>query len=226
MNPRTRWRLQRIWQRYDRLSRELGTIRSGDYLSRSFASFGDRSRIEAPRVSLHNPGSVAIGNDVYIRSYFALEALAPAGTVILRIGDHVELGHGVRIVAFNGIEIEQDVGIGHNVTIADTVHDKSVPSEAPGWQTPPKIGHPLRIERGATIGNNNVITGGFVIGARSITAPNSVITRDVPAGVIVAGTPLRVIRRERPDGVWERLPEPMALDDPALAQISDAASEQ
>lgn len=214
-----------MWDRYDRLSRELGTIRSGDYLSRSFASFGARSRIEAPRVGIGNPRSVAIGDDVYIRSYFAAEALAPPGTVVVRIGDRVQIGHGCRLVAINGIDIEEDAGVGHNVTLADSVHDKTIPSAAPGWQTPPKLGRGLRIGRGATIGNNNVITGGLTIGARSITAPNCVITRDVPAGVIVAGDPLRVVRVERADGVWERPPEPMRLDDPALARSEEASSE-
>jgi len=217
VNAKTRRHLQRFWERFDRLTRELGTIRSGDRLSGSFSSFGAGSRIDSPRVSLINPGSVAIGGGVYIRSYLAIEAYAPPGTVILRIGDRVEIGHGCRLVAFNGIEVEENVGIGHNVTVADTVHDKSVPSSAPGWQTPLKIGRGMRIERGATIGNNNVITGGLIIGARSITAPNCVITRDVPAGVIVAGNPLRIVSRERPDGEWERLSEPALLDDPRRA---------
>ena len=225
MNAQTRRRLQRLWVRYDRLSRELGTIRSGDYLSRSFAEFGEGSWIDAPRVSMANPASIAIGNGVYIRSYFAAEALAQAGTIIIRIKDRVQIGHGCRFVAINGIEVEEDAGIGHNVTIADSVHDKSVPSAAPGWQTPPKLGRPLRIGAGATIGNNNVITGGLVIGARSITAPNCVITRDVPPGVIVAGNPLRVVSRELRNGVWERVPEPLPLDDPQLLGTGEQTAE-
>ena len=38
-------------------------------------------------------------------------------------------------------------------------------------------------------GTNVVVTGGVTIGERTVVGANSVVTRDLPAGVIAAGAP-------------------------------------
>jgi acetyltransferase-like isoleucine patch superfamily enzyme len=43
-------------------------------------------------------------------------------------------------------------------------------------------------------GANVVITSGVTIGERSVIGANSVVTGDVPAGSIAAGSPARVLR--------------------------------
>ena len=212
MNPHVRRRLQVWLDRLENAEREVAEIRSGDPLAGRFASFGRKSRISAPRVALMNPASVAIGDDVYIRSYSCIEALAPPGTVVLRIGNRVQIGHHCRFVAMNGIEVEDDVGIGHHVSIGDSVHDWKKPSAAPGWQTPLVVGRPARIGAGATIGNNNVLVGGITVGARSITAPNCFLNRDVPPDTVVAGNPARVVRRRGSNGEWEWAVDPASMD--------------
>jgi acetyltransferase-like isoleucine patch superfamily enzyme len=39
-----------------------------------------------------------------------------------------------------------------------------------------------------------VVTGGVTIGERTVVGANSVVTRDLPGGVIAAGAPAKVIR--------------------------------
>ena len=39
-----------------------------------------------------------------------------------------------------------------------------------------------------------VVTGGVEIGERCVIGANSVVTQDLPAGVIAAGAPAKVIR--------------------------------
>lgn len=51
------------------------------------------------------------------------------------------------------------------------------------------------LEKGAWIGANAVVLPGVRIGAGSIVAAGSVVNRDVPAGVIVAGSPAKLVRR-------------------------------
>jgi acetyltransferase-like isoleucine patch superfamily enzyme len=183
--------LQRVAARADRLSRDVLEIRSGDPLAAQFAAFGARSVVQAPRLLLSNPGSVSIGDDVVVRSMVSIEALAPPGKVVLHIGNGVEIGHYVRFVALNGIVLEDGCGVGHGSTISDTVHDWSQLSDAGMGKTPLVIGPPLRVGVGAMIGTNCHITGGFTIGARSIVAQHSVVTRDVAPDTVVAGNPAR-----------------------------------
>jgi acetyltransferase-like isoleucine patch superfamily enzyme len=163
-----------------------------------------------------------VARDVYIRSYVSIEALSTPDTVVLRFGDRVQIGHFVRFVALNGIEIENDAGIGHGSTIADTIHEWKGAEEDQGlWQTPLKVGRPMRIGTGAWIGNNCVVTGGITIGARAIVGPNCVITRDVPAETVIGGSPPRMLRRKTAEG-WQWLVDPASLE----LDVRNAAEER
>lgn len=192
MNARLRRWLQPRLEKLENRKAKALMIQAGDPLAAQFASFGHGSFIAYPRLFLQNPGAVTIGENVEIRSYFCVEAYGEPGRNLIRIGSGSILGHFVRIVAVNGVYLEERCGIGHNVTLTDSTHDwqKAGDGEAP-WDTPLTVGEPLRIETGAWIGNNSVIVGGLTIGARSIIAPNSVVTRSVPADTLVSGNPAR-----------------------------------
>lgn len=184
--------LQRFFDRIERLRRDALAIGHGDPLAARFAEFGQGSRIASPRVALINPGSVAIGRDVEIRSGVCIEAYAPPGQVVLRLGDRTVVGHNVRLVAVNGIHVAEDCGIGHGVTIADTIHDwTEVMDGVPASRSSFVPGPPLRIERGAWIGNDCGLYRGITIGERAIVAPGSTVTRDVPPETMVSGNPAR-----------------------------------
>jgi acetyltransferase-like isoleucine patch superfamily enzyme len=53
---------------------------------------------------------------------------------------------------------------------------------------------PTYIGRDCWLGHGAIILNGITIGDGSIVAAGSVVLRDVPPGVIVAGNPARVIR--------------------------------
>jgi acetyltransferase-like isoleucine patch superfamily enzyme len=50
------------------------------------------------------------------------------------------------------------------------------------------------IRRGARIGVNVTMTPGVEIGAYALVGSGSVVTRDVPPGAVVAGSPARVMK--------------------------------
>jgi tetrahydrodipicolinate N-acetyltransferase len=58
----------------------------------------------------------------------------------------------------------------------------------------PASATPVVIEDQVMIGANAVILEGVRVGAGSVVAAGAIVTEDVPAGVVVAGTPARVIK--------------------------------
>ncbi len=125
------------------------------------------------------------------------------------IGDNVKIGAFVEIqknafVGSNckisshtficeGVTIEDDVFIGHNVAFINDTYprataDGQLQTEA-DWKVEPTL-----VKRGASIGSGATILSKVTIGEKAIVGAGSVVTRDVPAGSIVAGSPARVLR--------------------------------
>ncbi len=204
MHRRLTHTLQRqlaIWER--ERSRRL-TVRAGDALAREFAFFGEGAVLMHPWRLLGNTQSVSIGARTKIRQGIHFEALAPSGTVIIDIGPDCHLASNIRIVAVNGVVIEEGSAVADNVFLADTIHDYlTVEDGAPNWTAGLKLGAPLVIRRGSGIGTNCVVTGGIEIGENAIVAPCTVVSRDVPANSLVVGNPAYVQRVRRPDGGWD-----------------------
>lgn len=93
-----------------------------------------------------------------------------------------------------GVTIEDHVFVGHGVTfVNDSYPRATTPSgelqTASDWKVEPTI-----VKRGASIGSGATILSNVTIGERAIVGAGSVVTRDVPAGMIVAGNPARVLR--------------------------------
>ena len=53
---------------------------------------------------------------------------------------------------------------------------------------------PITLEDNVWVGANTVRCGGVTIGSGSVIGAGSVVTRDIPAGVVAAGVPCRVMR--------------------------------
>ena len=113
---------------------------------------------------------------------------------LLVIGDRVTATASLQVVAFSEVVIEDDVMFAANVFVADGTHASvsgDVPYKYQGITTPA----PIRIGRGAWIGQNVVILPGVTVGELAIVAANSVVNRDVPARTLAAGSPARNIKR-------------------------------
>ncbi|MGM9949872.1 MAG: sugar O-acetyltransferase [Lysinibacillus sp.] len=65
---------------------------------------------------------------------------------------------------------------------------------------------PITIEDDVWIGANCTVIGGVTIGKGSIIGAGSVVTKDIPAGVIAVGNPCRILREVTEDDKWD-LPE-------------------
>lgn len=106
-----------------------------------------------------------------------------------RIGRNVFINMGCKFQDQGGLTIGDGALIGHNVVIATLNHDLDPAQRA---DVVPK---PVIIGKDAWIGSNATILPGVTIGDGAVVAAASVVTRDVPAGTVVVGSPARVVRR-------------------------------
>lgn len=115
----------------------------------------------------------------------------------LHIGDRVTATAALQITVFERIDIEDDVMFAANVFVADGTHARERGDVAYKYQGIGRVA-PVRIGRGAWIGQNAVISSGVTIGPMAIVGANAVVTHDVPAGCIALGAPARIVRRWDP----------------------------
>jgi acetyltransferase-like isoleucine patch superfamily enzyme len=94
-----------------------------------------------------------------------------------------------------GVTIEDNVFIGHSVTFINDSYPRAAnPDGALQTEADWKVETTL-VKRGASIGSGSTILSKVTIGENAIVGAGSVVTRDVPANVIVAGNPAKILRR-------------------------------
>ena len=110
------------------------------------------------------------------------------------IGDHVLISPGVRISAASYISIADSCMLASNVYITDSdwhgIYDRSMP---------PKEKSFVVLEENVWVGDSSIICKGVTIGKNSIIGAGSVVTSDIPANVIAAGNPAKIIKQLDPD---------------------------
>ena len=103
-----------------------------------------------------------------------------------------------------GVTIEDEVFIGHNVTFINDRYPRATRSDG-GLQTEADWSCiPTLVKRGASIGSSATILCGVTIGEGAIVGAGSVVTREVPPNTVVAGNPARAIRKNQGSKVPSR----------------------
>lgn len=130
-------------------------------------------------------------NHIGIPTRSRIVTMSPDSKVI--IGNQVGMS-GVTITAHESITIDDKALIGAGTLITDS-----------DWHAiDPELRHteigktaPVHIGRNVLVGTRCIILKGVTIGADSVIGAGSVVTHDIPAGVIAAGNPCRVIKSLR-----------------------------
>ena len=141
------------------------------------------------RVQIHHPALVnlygcRVGDDVKIGAFVEIQKNATIGSRC-KISSHTFICEGVTI--------EDDAFVGHGVMFINDRYPRA--SGESGLQTEADwTVVPTRVRRGASIGSGAVILCGVTSGSGAMVGAGAVVTRDVPDGAIVAGTPARVLR--------------------------------
>src|SRR5262245_9223610 len=145
---------------------------------------------------------VRLGRDVVIRDFVNLYGCAIGDRT--RIGTFVEIQKGASICMdckvsshsfiCDGVTLEDRVFVGHHVVFINDPYPRATNDSGElqtdnDWTVQPTI-----VRRGASLGSGSVILCNITIGENAIVGAGSVVTKDVPANAIVAGTPARVIR--------------------------------
>jgi acetyltransferase-like isoleucine patch superfamily enzyme len=153
--------------------------------------------------------SLEIGPHANVRAFTVIYAGS-------RIGSHLETGHGAVIREENKIgdhlsiwnqsTIDYGCVIGSNVRIHTGVYVAQFTTIEDDVFLAPGVmiandRHPIcrdclqgpTIKRGARVGINSTLLPAIVIGEGALVGAGSVVTKDVPPGMVVAGNPARVM---------------------------------
>jgi acetyltransferase-like isoleucine patch superfamily enzyme len=118
-----------------------------------------------------------------------------------RVGPFVEIQRGARIGArckvqshafiCEGVTVEDEVFVGHGVMFVNDKYPRATTTagtlqRGDDWELLEIV-----VERGASLGSGAVVLGGVRVGAGAIVGAGAVVTKDVGAGAIVAGSPAR-----------------------------------
>lgn len=154
-----------------------------------------------PIIQRHRHSHIHLGDALELRSWYGSNPLAPnhpvvlatrAAGAVLAIGAQCGLT-GAVVVAAERIEIGDRVLLGANVVVTDTDFHPLDPLERQeailnGARAP------VVIEDDVFVGMQSLILKGVRLGRGCVIGAGSVVTRDVPPGVIAAGNPARVIK--------------------------------
>lgn len=145
---------------------------------------------------------VKLGKDVRLSKFINLYGCEIGDET--KIGAFVEIQKNARVgrrckisshtFICEGVDIEDNVFIGHGVTFINDSFPRST-TEDGGLQTEKdwRVEKTL-IKRGASIGSGSTILSNVTVGENAIVGAGSVVTRDVPPNMIVAGNPAKVLR--------------------------------
>lgn len=144
-----------------------------------------------------NIRDVVLGQNVRLYDFINLYGCeigdnSQVGTFV-EIQNGAKVGRNVRISTHSficeGVTIEDDVFIGHNVSFINDRFPRSKTAEKKEWKLIPTV-----VKRGASIGSGSTILCGVVVGEDAMVGAGSVVTKDVPPRTVVTGNPAQVLR--------------------------------
>lgn len=140
------------------------------------------------------PQALVLHDGVRLLRGARLVAGGPRGSLI--VGKNAFMNRNALIDSRYSIRIGEGVAFGPNCYVTDYDHSQEMNQDGNRIDA----GHfaPVMIAEHVWVGANVSILKGVSIGARAIIGAGSVVTRDVPADVLAAGVPARVIRNLAP----------------------------
>ncbi len=153
-----------LMDEYNRTPRRLQAERY-EMLKRLFAQVGENCVIESPYFANWGGHHVHLGSNVYANA-------------------------GLKLVDDTHIYIGDCTMLGPNVTIATAGHPIDPELRARGLQ----YNLPVHIGKNCWLGAGVIVMPGITIGDNTVIGAGSVVTKDIPSGVVAVGNPCKVLR--------------------------------
>lgn len=132
----------------------------------------------------------------------------------ISVGDRFFANYDCIFIDVCPITIGDNVFFGPRVSLYTAAH----PIDASVRNTGLEYGRPITIGNNVWVGGNVVVNPGVTIGDNVVVGSGSVVTKDIPSGIVAAGVPCRVIREitDEDREYWNR------LKDEYTASLSDS----
>jgi maltose O-acetyltransferase len=161
-------------QRAMGLTHRLNSADPNDYelrralLTQLLGAFGAGSEIRPP-----------FRCDLGYQTHFGARTFANFGLIVLDVAP---------------VTIGDDVQIGPNVQLLTALHPVAPGPRREKWEA----AKPIAIGNNVWLGGGAIVLPGVTIGNDSVIGAGTVVTRDVPPGVVAVGNPARVVRSVQP----------------------------
>lgn len=145
---------------------------------------------------------VRMGKDVKVANFVNLYGCCVGDNTkigaFVEIQKNAQVGRNCKISSHTficeGVTIEDNVFIGHNVTFINDSYPRATNGEGKlqteeDWKV-----EPTRVRKGASIGSGSTILSNVTIGENAMVGAGSVVTKDVLPNNIVAGNPAKALR--------------------------------
>jgi maltose O-acetyltransferase len=106
------------------------------------------------------------------------------------VGARTFVNFGLVALDVAEIRIGDDVQVGPNVQLLTATHPLEPEPRREKWES----AKPIAIEDNVWLGGGVIVCPGVTIGVNTVVGAGAVVTRDLPAGVLAAGIPARVVR--------------------------------
>lgn len=106
------------------------------------------------------------------------------------VGDYFFANRNCQIQDGGGVTFGDHVFIGPNCTFTTAEHALDAAQRNAGLE----VAMPIRVGSNVWFGTGCTVLAGVTIGDNAVIAAGSVVTRDIPANVVAAGVPCRVLR--------------------------------
>ena len=154
-----------LMDEYNRTPRRLQAER-GEMLKKLFAEVGENCYIESPYFANWGGHHVHLGSNIYANA-------------------------GLKLVDDTHIYIGDCTMLGPNVVIATAGHPIDPELRSRGLQ----YNLPVHIGRNCWLGAGVIVMPGVTIGDNTVIGAGSIVTKDIPSGVVAVGNPCRVLRQ-------------------------------